>query len=179
MTTDTTSVDTNNRQDQTTEERFFDLLHTFPLEFEHLLMRAQTEEHSFDFTTNGRMMQFRSKFYTYLRLIRAHSSLRPDLFAAAKVVRLSAGTGLTKNVLTIGPLMDGWEAQVIREKLGLTKGQPTPAEVAQDDLRLGFAADGRKRFDTARVELRKLREQEQGLNTSEEGFKEPFGRSNP
>ena len=116
-----------------TKEQFQELLLKFPLEFEHLLIRAQSKEHTFNFVTTGKMMQFRAKFYAYLRILRAHPDIRPDLYKAARLIQLTAGTGLNKHLLTLGPVSAGWEAQLIREALGLMEGEKTQEEVRREE----------------------------------------------
>lgn len=103
-------------------------LRKYPPEFEHLLHHAAGEVVSLDFLTTARAVRFRHRFYSYMKLIREGPD-RPDLRPQANVVQLA----LSEDHLTLslGPLHDSWEGQLIRDTLHFAKGAPTAAAVLQ------------------------------------------------
>jgi hypothetical protein len=125
-------------------------LKKYPPEFEHLLHHAAGEVVSLQFQTTARAMRFRHRFYSYMKLIREGSE-RLDLRPQAAIVQLA----LSEDHLTLslGPLHDSWEGELIRETLHFAKGAPTSAAV----LQAATAAEGQDALKGKLAEIRARR----------------------
>ena len=97
----------------------------YPREFEHLLDRASREFVALSFPVRGQAMQFRHRFYAYMKLIR-DTDQRPDLKAPASGVMITVRPD--RLGLSIGPGCDSWEGELLRSALQIDHNTPTDAQ---------------------------------------------------
>jgi hypothetical protein len=102
----------------------------YPAEFEHLLVTAHAQgRYLLSLESERHAKALKSKLYVYFSALR-HDDSRPDLIRKANALSLSSSGA----VLCLSLTADSWDAQAIRDSLGLLKDTPAPPPEVPDTL---------------------------------------------